>query len=115
MDANSLMLAMSSAGDPMSEPLAACPQDHELQSLTSSVTTRTETERSPKQPPPQEQHYAYSRPRIRQGTLPHIIQGQKARAGDAEVAAEPGHENTGNEHRERHENTGIASGNAASV
>jgi len=36
LDTKSLVLAMSAAGDPMSEPLAACPQDHEMQSLTSS-------------------------------------------------------------------------------
>jgi hypothetical protein len=36
LDTKSLVLAMSAAGDPMSEPLAACPQDHAMQSLTSS-------------------------------------------------------------------------------
>ena len=36
LDTHSLVLAMSASGDPMSEPLAACPQDHAMQSLTSS-------------------------------------------------------------------------------
>ena len=36
LDTKSLVLAMSASGDPMSEPLAACPQDHAMQSLTSS-------------------------------------------------------------------------------
>ena len=36
LDTHSLVLAMSASGDPMPEPLAACPQDHAMQSLTSS-------------------------------------------------------------------------------
>ena len=36
LDTKSLVLAISASGDPMSEPLAACPQDHAMQSLTSS-------------------------------------------------------------------------------
>ena len=36
LDTKSLVLAMSASGDPMPEPLPACPRDHAMQSLTSS-------------------------------------------------------------------------------